>query len=385
MAILKANSTVNNQSITGNTATLSVSSTPGSSNVTTRVLSKSYDGQLIWSDLHPLAAVNIYTPVFQGSQSGYFSAFQTTDYSVATEIEKFSFSAESPSTGVGNLTSANPTYHHSGHSSASDGYVTGGATNTGPPNYTTTYLDSIQKFPFSSDSDASDVAELAIAKQYHSSHSSPTHGYTAGGATSPIDPIGYQSDSNHIQKFPFSSDSSGSDIGDLVNSASGRSGFTSTSHGYVAGGDVIEKFPFSSDSNASDVGEITVSTGGRKGAVSSESHGYLSGGPMPFPSQYGTIEKFPFSSDSPSSDVGELPYKVQSQSGVSSTTKGYFAGGYSQNILTPSPSDTPSAPPGTLYRTDVNSLYYSSDTPATFTLNTIKSVTVPSSGGSHQI
>ena len=286
MAILKANSTVNNQSITGNTATLSVSSTPGSSNVTTRVLSKSYDGQLIWSDLHPLAAVNIYTPVFQGSQSGYFSSFQTTDYSVATEIEKFSFSTESPSTGVGNLTSANPTYNHSGHSSASDGYVTGGATNTGPPNYTTTYLDSIQKFPFSSDSDASDVGELTV----------PNHS---------------------------------------------------------------------------------------KATVSSDSHGYVTGGYSNNLSD--TIEKFPFSSDSPSSDIGELPYKLYQFTGVSSTTKGYFAGGYTPNILTPSPSDTPSAQPTSVYRTEVNSIYYSSDTPATFTLNTIKSVTSSCSGGSHQI
>ena len=69
---------------------------------------------------------------------------------------------------------------------------------------------------------------------------------------------------NNIQKFSFSSDGNGSDVGDLT-AARGNAGSTSssTTHGYTNGGNssnVIDKYPFSSDANATDVGNLTNST-----------------------------------------------------------------------------------------------------------------------------
>ena len=58
----------------------------------------------------------------------------------------------------------------------------------------------------SSDSDATDVGDLFQARQRSSGTSSSTHGYTAGGLTPA--PAGYST----IDKFPFSSDTNAADV-----------------------------------------------------------------------------------------------------------------------------------------------------------------------------
>ena len=84
------------------------------------------------------------------------------------------------------------------------------------------------------------------------------YGYSSGGEF----PGGT---SNVIQKFPFSSDGNATDVGDLIDSRQEPAGQSSTASGYVSGGQpgavdksVIQKFPFASDSNATDVGDLTV-------------------------------------------------------------------------------------------------------------------------------
>ena len=73
-----------------------------------------------------------------------------------------------------------------------------------------------------------------------------------------------------IQKFSFASSANSTDVGDLLDILKNHSSSSSTANGYVAGGvtdalntasghNVIQKFPFSSDTNASDVGDLTVS------------------------------------------------------------------------------------------------------------------------------
>jgi len=68
---------------------------------------------------------------------------------------------------------------------------------------------------------------------------------------------------------------------------------------------VIDKFPFSSDSNATDVGDLT---GGRSDVAgqSSTTSGYSSGGQSPQPTDHNNIEKYSFSSDGNATDVGDL-------------------------------------------------------------------------------
>ena len=68
--------------------------------------------------------------------------------------------------------------------------------------------------------------------------------------------------SNVIDKFPFASDSNATDHGDLtVSRGDAPGGQSSTTHGFTTGGssesNVIDKFTFASNNNATDVGNLT--------------------------------------------------------------------------------------------------------------------------------
>ena len=109
---------------------------------------------------------------------------------------------------------------------------------------------------------------MISARAETTGQSSDTHGYVSGGWASGS---GATVGTNIIEKFPFSSDANSADVGDLtINSGNSRAGASSTASGYTSGGTggppsgpsqqrirVIDKFPFSSDTNASDVGDLT--------------------------------------------------------------------------------------------------------------------------------
>ena len=72
--------------------------------------------------------------------------------------------------------------------------------------------------------------------------------------------------SNVIQKFPFASDANATDVGDLQVTRDDAAGSSSTASGYVVGGqpgsngnNIIEKFPFAADANSTDVGDLVES------------------------------------------------------------------------------------------------------------------------------
>ena len=182
------------------------------------------------------------------------------------------------------------------------------------------YKDTIDKFSFVTDENATDVADAAYFIGSSAGTNSSTHGYLAGGV--PIDgtPI------NHIQKFTFATDSNASDIGDLTLARYGLAGSTSSTHGYSSGGynlgmkNVIDKFPFASDANATDVGDCQ-STYWLSGSQSS-THGYLAGGYNGSAYQ-NQIEKFSFSSDGNTSDVGDLLSLTSQCAGHQSDTHSY--------------------------------------------------------------
>ena len=123
-------------------------------------------------------------------------------------------------------------------------------------------------------------------------------GYTSGG-----NPAG-----DTIDKFSFTSDGNATDVGNLTLAKSQIAGQSSSENGYVSGGqpgtiNVIEKFPFATDANATDVGDLTAARYGLSGQSSSD-NGYSSGGQEP--TYNGTIDKFPFASDGNATDVGDL-------------------------------------------------------------------------------
>lgn len=235
--------------------------------------------------------------------SGYTAGGATPSQSpfLSNIIDKFPFSADGNSADVGDLTVAR--YSAAGQSSADNGYTSGGQQS---PSLNVNVID---KFPFSTDTNATDVGDLTVARKTVSGNSSTTHGYTSGGIGPSTPPTSYQ---NIIDKFPFTTDANATDVGDLLLITASGSAQSSTVSGYISGGfsptvpgghNIIQKFPFSSDANATDVGDLTDTTFQSAGQSSTVS-GYVSGGqPTPIKN---VIEKFSFTIDANSTDVGDL-------------------------------------------------------------------------------
>ena len=267
----------------------------------------------------PAAASEAYS--FQGSVSGY----TTGGYPLSNVIDKFPFASDTNATDAGDLTQSR--YLLAGSPSSVSGYSAGGST-IGPQETT------IDKFPFAADGNATDVGDLAAGRYDHSGHSSGDDGFVAGGTYA-------AGTKKQIDKYSHTSDGNATDVGDLLTATDRSDGQSSSTHGYVSGGspgykDNIEKFPFAiSSGTATDVGNLTV--GRLMGAgQSSTTHGYYSGGNSnPYSN---VIDKFSFSSDGNATDVGDITVARDNiQYGHSSTTHGYTGNGTSsgglQNIV----------------------------------------------------
>lgn len=258
--------------------------------------------------------------VFQGSTSGYASGGQDPDISPPAgfnTIDKFPFSSDANATDVGDLSQTRTQL--AGQSSAENGYSTGG--------YAGSNSNVIDKFPFSSNANASDVGDLSVARFGVAGQNSNLNGYTSGGRTT--------ADDNIIDKFPFTSDANATDVGDLSYGRAQAAGQSSSSDGYASGGNpngppytyltTIDKFPFSSDANAAANADLSVARTQLSGQ-SSTTHGYNAGGFIQ-PSYTNVIDKFPFASGGTSSDVGDLTQTRVVETGQSSTASGYASGG----------------------------------------------------------
>ena len=277
--------------------------------------------------------VKNYHTLFKGlggeASHGYVSG-GLPPFAYSNVIEKFSFPTDANATDVGDLTEGK--YGASGQSSSTHGYSSGG---TLPPSAPAGQTNVIEKWSFSSDGNASDVGDLLSTNTQGTGQSSTTNGYHSGGYDAASSPTS----TNVIQNWPFSSDGNASDVGDLTQ---GRNqipaGQSSDANGYTSAGqalippysntNTIDKFPFSSNANATDVGDITESKYYVAGQSSAD-HGYTSGGFAPtLPSpRSNVIDKFPFSADGNATDVGDLTVAKNSMAGSSSGSFGYNAGG----------------------------------------------------------
>ena len=299
----------------------------------------------------PVSYIRDYFGYTQGSNNGYaIGGFGGSPF-YNDDISKFPIANDGNETNIGDL--ALTDYGGIAGSYAKQyGFMSGGF----GPSY---YRNYIQYFPFAADvvGVATDVADLTVARAPVAGHSSSTHGYTSGGSTSSAS----ADMTNIIDKFSFSSTSNATDVGDITVARRGAAGHESTSHGYASGGqfgpadpqsNVIDKFPFSSDANATDVGDLTQTRGGVSGQ-SSFTAGYASGGQTDGTGTgpKNTIEKFPFSADGNSSDVADLSYARRGGAGVSSTSHGFTAGGYT----------------GLTYNQAIDKFNFASDTDATLT------------------
>ena len=157
------------------------------------------DGDAVdWADLVVVSSFGIGCSDWD---NGYgYVAQQSTD-----QVQKFPFASQTNS--VDTTQNLTLVVNHSGsNSSATHGYSAGGS-NTSPHNH-------IDKFQFNTSNHATDVGNLATGRQYvgQTHPSSLTYGYSCCGALSG----GPGGGTNTIEKFSFSSDGNASDVGDLV-------------------------------------------------------------------------------------------------------------------------------------------------------------------------
>ena len=150
------------------------------------------------------------------------------------------------------------------------------------------------------------MADLTQERVLSAGSSSRTHGYTSGG---------WSPERNTIDKYPFAVDANATDVGDLSRTLRQCVGGQSSVNAYVMGGsyshpgagtkvDRIHKLPFATDTNATDIANLTVARNFAS-AQSSLTNQYTSGGNDPS-SQSTVIDKIPFSSDVNAKDVGDL-------------------------------------------------------------------------------
>jgi hypothetical protein len=187
-------------------------------------------------------------------------------------IDKFPLATESPASDVGDLTELK--YSVSGTVSPTHGYVTGGFRASFP----TSRLVTIERYPFAVDGNASDVGDLPQKRNSAAGTNSETHGYSAGGFSQNPSPVSAPTTIvASIEKYPFASNGNSTSVGSLSISKTGT-GQSSTTHGYSAGGNnfnpiqspvlnnVIDRFPFASDGTASDYGDLTRNCFGAMGS-----------------------------------------------------------------------------------------------------------------------
>ena len=254
-----------------------------------------------------------------GLISGYVSGRANTPFNT---IEKYSFTSDGNATDHGDLPDHKG--YCAGNSSSTHGYNGGGnGTGMGP------VTNFIYKFAFGSNADGTDVADLTVARVSLSGNQSTTHGYFSNG-------YGTSSYARVIDKHAYASDANATDVGDPTIDRSNAMGTTSKTHGYAAGGnspylDVIDKWSFSVDGDATDVGNLTLGRNGGAGN-SSQTHGYVSAG-FDGVIYLNIIEKWTYASDADATDVGDVfsGHDGNGQCGQSSSTHGHQAGAIDAN------------------------------------------------------
>ena len=241
-------------------------------------------------------------------------------------INKFSFTSDANATDhgdamfAGNALAASSSKTHGFHAGGWDASASNNAT------------DRIGKFAFSSNTTGTDHGDLIGVRIYGAGCSSETHGYHASGH------IQNGTAQNHIQKYAFTSNTTAADVGDLHVTSSEGTGISSATQGFVIGGSNnatganygtwIRKWTFASDGNSVGHGDLASITAQAAGC-SGETHGIMIGGysEPSTPTLVDKVQKFAYASNTTASDIGNMHAVRFGQTGAGSTTHAYSAGG----------------------------------------------------------
>lgn len=268
---------------------------------------------------------------YQGSSKGYNAGGGVGPANTATNsITSFPFSSPgSTGTDVGDLTQSK--WYLAGVFSTTYGYTMGGSIVPHP-----TQVNVIEKFPFPSDGNGTDVGDLTAATEGNVGITSSSYGYSAGGN-------GFTGTTT-VEKLTFATEGNSSDVLDLAEGTAHAAGNASSTDGYVVSGfpslgagggysELIQKFPFSSDTNATDIGDTAVNAWEVLGTSSTEVAYQYGGAILPPGNPSKTFQKFPFASGvsvNPGSFTGS-PTTTSGLHGNSGTDASYVSAGSGAN------------------------------------------------------
>ena len=235
-------------------------------------------------------------------------------------VSKFSFSSGANGTNIGNC-SEGTSYHNYGSAACQDipggyGYNFGGYTTYGEHGGNNWEHETIERISFSTDGNMTDHGNLKYASYRGGGVNSSTHGYCFGGTNQNnssfgISPFSAQPFAPDITKFAFSSNSLGTDVGNLTTGVTYTDGVQTASYGWRMGSqnpaasNIIDRWSFSSDGNAVDVADMSVAKS-NLACAQSATHGYAAGGELSWPNFVTHLEKFNFSTQVNSTVVADI-------------------------------------------------------------------------------
>ena len=166
-------------------------------------------------------------------------------------IDKFPDASNANSTDVGDT--LNPIAQLSVQSSPTHGYISGGYETAPSPTYSPNgpFTDTIQKWPFATDENSTDVGNLTVARAWAAGTSSGETGYASAGRAPPLGGA-----TNIIDKFPFASDADATDVGDLSQTQQFAGGWSSRENSYVAYNAATDKMPFATETSAARANDL---------------------------------------------------------------------------------------------------------------------------------
>ena len=268
-------------------------------------------GANVWTNVGA-GSDNIQPWLFQGTQYGYHFGSNDQDNG---SVNKYSFTSDGNATDVATVTVSRNTWV--GFTAETHGYLAGGDGGGG---------NVIDRIEYASDSSMSDVGDMITARRSSGGSNNETYGYIHGGyRASPAATV------DVIERFQMAASASGADVGDLTVARNYPGGNSDVGNnygycvaGYPSGNNVIDRYQMVASANATDVGDL-IQPQASMASQSTETYGYQSGGGEPSQSNY--IRKFAFGSSVTSTDTGNLTVARFDTCGTSSTTYGYSAGG----------------------------------------------------------
>ena len=243
-----------------------------------------------------------------------------------TTVDRIDFSNETVSAPGNNLSQARS--HLAAVSSNSYGYFAGGQ-NPGT-------VDTVDRIDFSNETTFAPGNNLTQGRTALAAVSSSSYGYFGGGSAPLFNPSYLAT----VDRIDFSNETGSAPGNNLSQGRNNLAAVSSNSYGYFAGGyspslspsylATVDRLDFSNETTFAPGSNLTQARG-YLAAVSTSSYGYFGGGKNPplNPDYAATVDRIDFSNETTSAPGNNLSQARSNLAAVSTSSYGYFGGGYS--------------------------------------------------------